>query len=52
LGYDEDAREAVASLLDLIPRFTIRSVIKNPMFERPVDAARLVEGLRKAGLPE
>ena len=52
LGNNDGAREAVASLLDLIPRFTIRSVIKNPMFERPDDAVRLVEGLRKAGLPE
>ncbi len=52
LGRMDEAREAVADLLKLVPHFTVRGVIKNPMFERPADAARLVEGVRKAGLPE
>ena len=52
LGRIDEGREAVADLLKLIPRFTVGAVAKNPMFERPADAARLVEGLRKAGLPE
>ena len=52
LGRIDEGREAVADLLKLIPRFTVGAVAKNPMFERPADAARLVEGLRNAGLPE
>ena len=48
----DEAREAVADLLRLVPHFTLKGVIKNPMFERPADAARMVDGLRKAGLPE
>ena len=51
LGRMEEVREAVAALLKLIPHFTVGGVIKNPMYERPADAARLVDGLRKAGLP-
>ena len=52
LGNMDEAREAVANLLKLVPRITVGAVAKNPMFERPADAARLVDGLRKAGLPE
>jgi adenylate cyclase len=50
LGRVHEAREALADLLRLVPHFTLRGVIKNPMFERPDDVSRLVEGLRKAGL--
>ncbi len=52
LGRMDEAREALADLLELVPHFTVGGVIKNPMFERPDDAARLVDGVRKAGLPE
>jgi len=52
LGRVDEAREAVADLLGLVPHFTVRGVIKNPMFERPADAARMIDGVRKAGLPE
>ncbi len=52
LGRMDEAREAVADALKLVPHVTVGGIIKNPMFERPADISRLIEGLRKAGLPE
>ena len=52
LGRMDVAREAVATLLKLIPRFSMNGVERNPMFERPDDAKRMIDGLRRAGLPE
>jgi adenylate cyclase len=55
LGRDSDARRAIAGLLKLKPGFTVQqwATMKwsdDPIFHR--EYARLVEGLRKAGLPE
>jgi adenylate cyclase len=52
LGRLEEANRAVAQLLRIVPTFSLSVARKNPMFIRPVDAERLIEGLRLAGLPE
>jgi adenylate cyclase len=49
LGRDAEAREAVARLLELDPAFTISGWIARG---RRSNAKLLIEGLRKAGLPE
>jgi len=49
LGRYEEAREAAARLLELDPNFTISAWIARG---RQSDAKLLIEGLRKAGLPE
>jgi adenylate cyclase len=46
LGRDDEAREAVALLLEVDPAFTLAAVI------RPLNRKLVIEGLRKAGLPE
>ena len=52
LGHQAEAKAAADGLLNLIPHFSIAGAIRNPMFERPEDAQRIVEGLRLAGIPE
>ena len=52
LGRTDVAREAVETLLNLIPRFSMKGLERNPMYERPDDAQRLIDGMRLAGLPE
>jgi adenylate cyclase len=49
LGRDAEAREAAARLLELDPAFTISAWIARV---RQSNANLLIEGLRKAGLPE
>jgi adenylate cyclase len=49
LGRDTEAREAVARLLEVDPSFTITSWIARG---GQSNAKLLIEGLRKAGLPE
>ena len=49
LGRDEEAREAAARLLERDPKFTISSWIARG---GQSNAKLLIEGLRKAGLPE
>jgi adenylate cyclase len=54
-GHDKEAKEAVAQLRKLYPDFTVQSWAgihwsDNPTFNEQY--ARIVEGLRKAGLPE
>ena len=54
-GRNTEAKQAVAEVLKINPKFTVRtwSALKytdNPTFNR--EYARLGEGLRKAGLPE
>ena len=49
LGRDAEAREAVARILELDPTFTISSWIARG---GQSNAKLLIEGLRKAGLPE
>jgi len=55
LGRDAEARAAIAGLHRLMPGFTVQDWANinwsdNPQFQR--EYARIVEGLRKAGLPE
>ena len=49
LGRDAEAREAAARLLETDPAFTISEFIARG---RRSNAKLLIEGLRKAGLPE
>jgi adenylate cyclase len=49
LGRDAEAREAVARLLEVDPSFTISEWIARGGYS---NAKLLIEGLRKAGLPE
>jgi adenylate cyclase len=49
LGRDAEAREAVARLIEVDPKFTISSWIARG---GQANAKLLIEGLRKAGLPE
>jgi adenylate cyclase len=52
LGRIEEAREAVRNLHRVMPRMTLKSTARNPMFAREKDVARMLEALRLAGLPE
>jgi adenylate cyclase len=49
LGRDAEAREAAAHLLETDPTFTISALIARGGYS---NAKLLIEGLRKAGLPE
>ena len=49
LGRDDEAREAAARLLETDPTFTISALIARGGYS---NAKLLIEGLRKAGLPE
>jgi adenylate cyclase len=57
LGHDAEARAAIAGLLKVYPGFTVQTfadvaarVTYNPTFADQIQ--RILEGLRKAGLPE
>jgi TolB-like protein/DNA-binding winged helix-turn-helix (wHTH) protein len=55
LGRDAEAKAAIGGLLKLMPGFTAQKALQhcpsdNPQYQR--EYARIVEGLRKAGLPE
>jgi adenylate cyclase len=53
LGRDAEAREAAAHVLALDPVFTISAVIaRAPGLPLETGQKLLIEGLRKAGLPE
>ncbi len=52
LGRKEDAKHYIDELLDLVPRYSLRALRKNPMFVDPDLADNLVESMRLAGLPE
>jgi len=48
-----EAQAAMASLRQIIPTLRFSNLKELlPPFRRPEDAARITEGLRKAGLPE
>ena len=54
-GHDKEAKEAVAALRNLYPDFTVQTWAGIPWGNDPTFQAqyqRIVEGLRKAGLPE
>ena len=50
LGRDAEAREAAARLLEIDPAFTISAWIAGSRL--PINAKLMIEGFRKAGLPE
>ncbi len=52
LDLPEEARTALAQYLSLIPNGSIRQVASFVPARRPEDKERLLDGLRKAGLPE
>jgi predicted Zn-dependent protease len=50
LGRDAEAREAAARMLEIDPAFTISAWIARSQLSK--SAKLMIEGLRKAGLPE
>ena len=52
LGHDQEARWVSERLLNLEPRFTIRSALERSPMARHIDLCLYAEGLRRAGLPE
>ena len=48
----EEAHAAVQQLLRLVPHITIATVRESAPGVQPQDMERMLEGLRKAGLPE
>ena len=55
VGHDKEAREAVAHLLKVYPGFTVQKYATIHFSDDPTfnaQHARIIEGLRKAGLPE
>jgi adenylate cyclase len=52
LGREEEAKHYIDELLDLVPRYSLRALSKNPMFIDPELVEKLVGSMRLAGLPE
>ncbi len=52
LGRFDDARDALAKLLELLPQMTIVQARENLPIKHEVDLEHYLDGLRKAGLPE
>jgi adenylate cyclase len=52
LGRDREARAEVAEVLRKRPNFTTRWYAKQEPYKNPADRDHLLEGFRKAGLPE
>jgi tetratricopeptide (TPR) repeat protein len=52
VGHDEEAKSAVRELLRLVPGYSLSRQTKAPLFIPPETIRALVEGLRRAGLPE
>ena len=52
LGEDAHAREALAEVYRIYPNFSMTWIHTYFPYKRATDLDRLVEGLRKAGLPE
>jgi adenylate cyclase len=48
----EHARPLVAEVLRLVPDFSVARLTEKEPFQRPADRQHLVDGLRRAGLPE
>jgi adenylate cyclase len=49
---DDILGDGVNVALKFSPRLSLTNIARNPMFVRKDDVARLLDGLRKAGLPE
>jgi tetratricopeptide (TPR) repeat protein len=52
LGRAHEAEEFLAHVGRLMPRLTLNATKRNPLFMRPDDIDRLIDGLRLAGLPD
>jgi adenylate cyclase len=52
LGRSEEAKQALQKAFEVSPAFTERVARHRPPWMRPEDYAHLLDGLRKAGLPE
>ena len=52
VGREEDARAAVAEVLKRDPKFTIKRYKKALLYKDPAETERILDALRKAGLPE
>ena len=51
-GREEDAWAAVKELRKRHPKFSVRRVAKAILFKNPAETERIVERLRRLGLPE
>ena len=51
-GRDERARDYAAQVVDLAPAFSIARFARKEPFKNPADLQRLIDGLRRAGMPE
>jgi tetratricopeptide (TPR) repeat protein len=51
-GRDAEARRETAEALRHAPGFSIKSMLAKRSLKRPEDREHLIEGLRKAGLPD
>jgi adenylate cyclase len=52
LGFDERARAYVQKILSTHPNYAISKIAILEPYKEPADLERLIDGLRKAGLPE
>ncbi len=52
VGRQKDAKAALAKFLQPRPAYTIRHYAKGEFYKNPEDLKRVLDGLRKAGLPE
>jgi adenylate cyclase len=52
LGRIEEAKASAAEVLRLKPDFTAKWIIAMEPYKNPADLEHLLDGLRKAGLPE
>ena len=51
-GAADRARDAIARMRELDPRWSLSEIKRRSSYRRPEHIARILEGLRKAGLPE
>ena len=50
-GREKEAGKEAAEVLRINPKFTVESYMRNIPYKNPYDRDRVVQGLRKAGLP-
>ena len=51
-GREEEAREEAKEVLRINPRFSVRHLEKTLTFKNPAHTQRLIDAMRKAGLPD
>ena len=52
LRSEEDAKAEAAEVLRIDPKFSLESYRKGRLYKNPEDLDRVIDALRKAGLPE